>query len=112
MQKRGASFRVSAKGLLDTRSFRSAQWTAETIDANGDGYNEVLFTGFDSHGQNPGYRLIVYVPGTKQMYSLQIERGRRARKSIQFRWSTNMLDPQVIPYRNVLLQHAKVLIAS
>ncbi len=112
MQKRGASFRVSAKGLLDTRSFRSAQWTAETIDANGDGYNEVLFTGFDSHGQNPGYRLIVYVPGTKQMYSLQIERGRRARKSIQFRWSANMLDPQVIPYRNVLLQHAKVLIAS
>jgi len=110
MQKRGAAFRVSARGLLDTSSFRSAQWTAEAIDANGDGYNEVLFTGFDSHGQNPGYRLIVYVPGTKQMYSLQVERGRRARKSIQFRWSANTLSPHVVPYRNALLQHAKSLI--
>ena len=110
MQKRGAGFRVSARGQLDNSSFRSSEWTAEAIDANGDGYHEVLFTGFDSHGPAQAYRLIVYVPGTKQMYSLQVERGRKSRKSVQFRWSANTVGPHVAHYRNTLLQHAKSIV--
>ena len=112
MQKRGAGFRVSARGVLDTSSFRSSEWTAEAIDANGDGYQEVLFTGFDARGSARAYRLIVYVPGTKQLYSLQVERGRKTRKSIQFKWSANTVGPHVAHYRNALLQHAKSLVRT
>ena len=112
MQKRGAGFRVSARGVLDTSSFRSSEWTAEAIDANGDGYNEVLFTGFDARGSARAYRLIVYVPGTKQLYSLQVERGRKTRKSIQFKWSANTVGPHVADYRKALLQHAKSLVRT
>ena len=110
MHKRGAAFRVSARGMLDTKSFPNARWTAETIDANDDGYNEVLFTGFNARGQNAGYRLIVFVPSTKQIYSVQVGRGRKTPKSIQFRWSANTLSPHVEAYRNVLMEHARSLV--
>ena len=98
--------------MLDTSGFRSSEWTAEAIDANGDGYNEVLFTGFDSRGPAPAYRLMVYVPETKQMYCLQVERGRKTRKSIQFKWSANTVGPHVVHYRNALLEHAKSLVRT
>ncbi|MDQ3175476.1 MAG: serine/threonine protein kinase, partial [Acidobacteriota bacterium] len=51
MENRGGAFRVSARGQLDTRNFRNGDWDAETIDADGDGYDEVLFTGAETKGR-------------------------------------------------------------
>lgn len=74
MEKRGADFHVSARGQLATKKFPNADWTAETIDADGDDYDEVLFTGADASGPNPRHRLILYVPENRHMYVLEFEK--------------------------------------
>jgi hypothetical protein len=48
IQKRDAKFRVTAQGRLDKEGFSHASWSAEQVDADEDGYQELLFTGKDS----------------------------------------------------------------
>ena len=48
LQKRDGKFRLSAQGRLDTEGFSHANWSAELVDADEDGYQELLFSGKDS----------------------------------------------------------------
>ena len=50
LRRRGAGFRVTDRGSLDLPGFNVQKWTAETVDAGGDGKTEVLFTGINRGG--------------------------------------------------------------
>ncbi|MGI8734643.1 MAG: serine/threonine-protein kinase [Pyrinomonadaceae bacterium] len=59
MDRRGASFRLLAGGKLDNKSFRRGSWKAEKLDADGDDYDEVLFTGLSRSGRTSHHRFVL-----------------------------------------------------
>jgi hypothetical protein len=110
MEKRGAGFRISARGLLDTPEFRHAKWSAETLDTDGDGYDEVLFMGSDPRFQKPGYRLVLYVPRTRKTYWLRVEGSGGRGRPLRAIWSANALTSNATPYRTALRESVNAAI--
>ncbi|MGH9968996.1 MAG: serine/threonine-protein kinase [Pyrinomonadaceae bacterium] len=111
MEKRGGAFRVSARGQLDTKTFRSVDWTAETLDADADDYDEVLFSGTYLRGRTVRHRLILYVPRNRQMYVLEFENIARTGRLLKTAWSKNVLLGTGAAYSKVLSQRANRVIA-
>jgi predicted Ser/Thr protein kinase len=107
MERRGAGYHVSARGPLDNPDFRGATWKTETLDADGDGQTEVLFTGADANGRDSDYRLVLYVPRTRQTYSLRVEVDRRDVRKRRAIWSANATTPEAEPYRKVLARRVR-----
>ena len=106
VQKHVRTFLVTHRGALDVAGFRHASWNAETVDADMDGYDDVLFTG--SSGERPGYRLVLYVPRSRSCYSLTVEtRGRKVLRTI---WSSNLRPAARLPYRNILRKRANSMV--
>ncbi|HZH32607.1 MAG TPA: serine/threonine-protein kinase, partial [Pyrinomonadaceae bacterium] len=71
MESRGATggFRVAARTQLDKEGFSGAKWATTVVDADGDGYDEIICTGTDSRDDPFSRRLVLYVPRTRQSYS-------------------------------------------
>lgn len=102
VQKRARRFLITDRGALDVPAFRHAIWDTETVDADADGFDDVLFTG--SSGERAGYRLVLYVPRSKSSYALTVEtRGRKILRTI---WSPNLRPAASLPYRNILRKKA------
>ncbi|HYY56267.1 MAG TPA: serine/threonine-protein kinase [Pyrinomonadaceae bacterium] len=112
MERAGGRFSVTGRAALDTTDFRGASWTAETVDADGDGSDEVLYTGTRVKGRAQGYRLVLYDARTRRAYSLRIENGATGGKTLRARWSSNALLRAAAPYRTVLQQHARMIAAA
>lgn len=110
MEKRGMAFHVSARGQLETKSFRHARWTTETVNADGDDYDEVLFSGSDFSNQTPRYRFIIYVPKNRHSYVLEVEKNARTGRLLRVAWSDNALSRGGAPYRKVLREKANSMI--
>jgi tRNA A-37 threonylcarbamoyl transferase component Bud32 len=111
MERRGSNYRVTNRGSLDTASFRGSTWIAEKVNANGDSRSQVLFTGISADRQ-PGLRLVLYDPGTREGYSLSIETDRRTGQTRRMQWSNNVADSRVAAYRVVLRERARMIIAA
>jgi hypothetical protein len=109
IESAGARFRITGRAPLDAEDFRGANWTAETLDADNDGSDEVLYTGTGAQGRAAGYRLVLYVPRARASYWLRIENGPQGEKSLRAHWSPNALKRAAAPYRTVLQQHARAL---
>jgi serine/threonine protein kinase len=107
MEKRGDAFRVANRGQLDTTEFRRAKWTSQRVDVEDDGYEEVLFTGTNSNSAS-GYRLVLYVPKSDQIYSLRVET--KNRKPVRATWSANLLKSNQSRYRSLLKQKANEML--
>jgi hypothetical protein len=106
---------VTGRAPLDTSGFRGASWSAKSIDVDGDGQDEVLCTGMNpKKSATTGCRFVLYVPRTRQTYTLGIEAALARGKKSQRRatWSRNALSRKAAPYRAALQQHARTLIAS
>jgi serine/threonine protein kinase len=114
MERHGKRYRVTGSASLDATGFRGANWTAESLDVDGDGYDEVLCTGTNPKNSTTGCRLVLYVPRTRQTYTLSVEASSsRGKKSPRLaRWSRNALTRTAAPYRAALQQHVRALIAS
>ncbi|HJR08659.1 MAG TPA: serine/threonine-protein kinase [Pyrinomonadaceae bacterium] len=108
MEPRGAlgGFREAARTPLDKEGFRGARWTTEAFDADGDGYDEVICTGTDSRDDAFSRRLVIYVPRTRQSYSMRVGLDSRERKAIRVRWSSNAAGDKAKPYRAALRARA------
>ncbi len=91
MAKRGGGFRVLVRGPLDTKTFKDAEWTAETIDADGDNYDEVLFTGVEAGGSTLGHRYVLYVPKTRKTYVLEFRSKPSGGRLLNVAWSKSVL---------------------
>lgn len=113
MERTGASFRVTGRAPLDAADFRSANWSADSLDADNDGYEEVVCTGASPRNPAKGYRLVLFVPRTRETYTLRLmadtTRGSKILRSI---WSPNALTRKGAAYRAALQQRARSLTAS
>lgn len=108
MQRRGTRYRVAARSPLDVPDFRRAEWTAETMDADGDRYDEVLYTGKNPESPSKGRRLVLYVPRTRTAYTLRLEDSTRDGRTVRrATWSQNALTRKATYYRTVLQQRAR-----
>jgi serine/threonine protein kinase len=112
MEKRAGAFRVSARGPLDTMNFRNGDWTAETIDADADDYEEVLFTGTESKGRTSRHRLVLFAPSDREMYVFQFEKNNVTGRLSKTSWSKSVFSPHGLTYGRVLREKAKRLAAN
>ena len=112
LQKRDGKYRLSAQGKLDTEGFSHASWNAELVDADEDGYQELLFSGKDSTEQQGVRRLILFVPNDKRTYSMQMTGETTARGTPRVQWLSNATGSDAAAYRTVLRQKARAIIAN
>jgi len=110
IQKRDAKFRVTAQGRLDKEGFSHASWSAEQVDADEDGYQELLFTGKDSSEARNMRRLIIFVPNDKRTYSAQLTGETTARGTPRIQWLSNAAGTDAAPYRTALRQKARAML--
>ena len=90
MESRGGlgGFRVASRATLDKEGFRGARWATAVADADGDGYDEIICTGTDSRDDPFSRRLVLYVPRTRQSYSMRVGLDSRSDRPSAF-WSSN-----------------------
>lgn len=106
MAKRGTKLRNLILGKLDTKTFKDAHWSARTLDADGDGYDEVLFTGVDAGARTSRYRYVLYVPKYRKTYVLEFESKRAGAKLLNAAWSKNVLSGNGLVYAKALRSRA------
>jgi tRNA A-37 threonylcarbamoyl transferase component Bud32 len=103
---RGA-YRVADRAPLDVEGFRGAEWTAEAVDLDGDGYNEVLCTGLAPSDDDPdSRRYVVYSPRSRQVYSLHVAPDTRDAGALRATWSPNTQGEQARLFRHALRNRA------
>jgi serine/threonine protein kinase len=110
LQKRDGKFRLSAQGRLDTEGFSHANWNAELVDADEDGYPELLFSGKDSSESRNLRRLILFVPNDKRTYSAQMTGETTPRGTPRIQWLSNAAGADAAVYRTALRQKARSMI--
>jgi predicted Ser/Thr protein kinase len=110
LQKRDGKFRLSAQGNLDTKGFSHASWSAELVDADEDGYQELLFSGKDSNESRNLRRLILFVPNDKRTYSMQMTGETTPRGTPRIQWLSNAAGADAAVYRTALRQKARSII--
>jgi serine/threonine protein kinase len=112
LQKRDGKYRLSAQGKLDAEGFSHASWSAELVDADEDGYQELLFSGKDSTEQRGVRRFILFVPTDKHTYSMQMTGETTARGTPRIQWLSNATSTDAAPYRTLLRQKARSIVAN
>ena len=110
LQKRDGKFRLGAQGRLDTEGFSHANWSSEIVDADEDGYEELLFTGKDSREGRNLRRLILFVPNDKRTYSMQMTGETTPRGTPRIQWLSNAAGADAAVYRTALRQKARTII--
>jgi serine/threonine protein kinase len=111
MERRGAAFRILARGQLDNKTFRHGQWQAEKVDANGDDFDEVLFTGIKRNGRASHHRFVLYAPRERQAYVLEVQSSGRIGTPFKTVWSNNLLSAKTADYRRILRARANMAVA-
>jgi len=112
LQKRDGKYRLSAQGKLDTEGFSHASWSAELVDADDDGYQELLFSGKDSTEQRGVRRFVLFVPNDKRTYSMQMTGETTARGTPRVQWLSNSTGTDAAAYRTLLRQKARAVVAN
>jgi predicted Ser/Thr protein kinase len=112
LQKRDGRYRLSAQGRLDDEGFSHASWTAELVDADEDGYQELLFSGKDSTEDRSLKRLVLFVPNDRRTYSMQMTGETTARGTPRVQWLANATGTDAAAYRTALRQKARTIVAK
>ncbi len=110
LQKRDGKFRLSAQGRLDAVGFSHASWSSELVDADDDGFQELLFTGKDSSEGRNLRRLVLFVPNDKRTYSMQLTGETTPRGTPRIQWLSNAAGADAAAYRTALRQKARSMI--
>jgi serine/threonine-protein kinase len=113
LQRRGDSkYRVTVQGKLDTDGFSHASWSSELVDADEDGYPELLFSGKDPSEHRTLRRMVLFVPNDKKTYSMQMSGDTTPRGTPRIQWLSNAAGTDAAPYRTALRQKARTLVAK
>ena len=112
LEKRNEKYRVSSQQPLDANGFRHANWTAELVDADEDGFQELLFTGKDSSEGRNLRRLVLFVPNDRRTYSMQMTGETTARGTPQIQWLSNAAGTEAAAYRTALRQKARAIVSK
>ena len=112
LQQRDGKYRLSAQGRLDMKGFTHANWSAELVDADEDGYHELLFSGKDSSESRNIRRLVLFVPNDKRTYSMQMTGETTARGTPRIQWLSNAAGTDAAAYRTTLRQKARSIVSK
>jgi hypothetical protein len=112
LQKRDGKYRISIQGKLDNEGFSHASWGAELIDADEDGYQELLFHGKNASEDENLKRLILFVPNDRKTYSMQMTGETTARGTPRIQWLANATGTDAAAYRTALRQKARSIVAK
>ena len=112
LQKRDGKFRITVQGRLDVDGFKHANWSSELVDADEDGYQELLFSGKDSSESRNLRRLVLFVPNDKRTYSAQLTGETTPRGTPRIQWLSNAAGTDAAPYRTALRQKARLIVAK
>lgn len=110
LQRRDGRFRLSAQGRLDVKGFQHASWNSELVDADEDGYQELLFSGKDSSENRKLKRLVLFVPNTKRTYTAQLTGEATPRGTPRIQWLSNAAGVDAAHYRTALRRKARSVI--
>jgi hypothetical protein len=110
LQKRDGKFRLTAQGRLDAQGFSHANWSSELVDADEDGFHELLFTGKDSSESRNLRRLVLFVPNDRRTYSMQMTGETTRRGTPRIQWLSNAAGADAAVYRTALRQKARSMI--
>jgi predicted Ser/Thr protein kinase len=112
LQQRGGKYALTAQGRLDSTGFTHASWGAELVDADEDGYQELLFSGKDSTESRSLRRLILFVPNEKRTYSMQMTGETTSSGTPRIQWLSNATGTDAAPYRTALRQKARQIVSK
>jgi len=112
LQRRDSKYRVTVQGKLDTDGFSHASWSSELVDADEDGYPELLFSGKDSSERRTLRRMVLFVPNEKKTYSMQMTGETTPRGTPRIQWLANAAGTDAAPYRTALRQKARSLVRN
>ena len=110
LQKQNGKFRLSAQGRLDNVGFSHASWSSDLVDADEDGFEELVFTGKDSSESRNLRRLVLFVPNDKRTYSMQMTGETTPRGTPRIQWLSNAAGADAAAYRTALRQKARSMI--
>ena len=110
LEKRNGKYRMTAQQPLDAAGFRHANWTAELVDADEDGFQELLFSGRDSSEVRNLRRLALFVPNYKRTYTMQMTGETTARGTPRIEWLSNAAGTEAAAYRTALRQKARAIV--
>jgi predicted Ser/Thr protein kinase len=110
LQKRDGKFRLNTQGRLDAEGFSHASWSSELVDADDDGFAELLFSGKDSSESRNLRRLVLFVPNDKRTYSMQMTGETTPRGTPRIQWLLNAAGADAAAYRTALRQKARSMV--
>jgi serine/threonine protein kinase len=110
LRKRDGKFQISAQGRLDAKGFSHASWSSELVDADEDGFPELLFTGKNSSEDRNLRRIVLFVPNDKRTYSMQMTGETTPRGTPRILWLSNAAGADAAVYRSTLRQIARLMI--
>ncbi|HEX5873808.1 MAG TPA: serine/threonine-protein kinase, partial [Pyrinomonadaceae bacterium] len=99
LQRRDGKYRVTAQGRLDMDGFRHALWNSELVDADDDGYQDLIFSGRESSEGRNLRRLVLFVPNEKRTYSAQMTGQTTPAGKPHIQWLSNAAGTGAAPYR-------------
>ncbi|HLL76686.1 MAG TPA: serine/threonine-protein kinase [Pyrinomonadaceae bacterium] len=99
-------YKLSAAVALDKEDFSGANWSTDVVDADGDGYDEVICTGSDAANDSFTRRLVIYVPRTRQTYAARAGLDSREARAVRLKWSSNAGGERAAPFRRALRERA------
>lgn len=107
-ESRGAlgGFRAAGHVTLDKEDFSGAKWTTEAVDSDGDGYDEIVCTGFDAANDSFSRRLVLYSPRARESFSMRVGADSRESKALRIKWSSNAGGERVRAFRKTMRERA------
>jgi tRNA A-37 threonylcarbamoyl transferase component Bud32 len=107
-EPRGAlgGFRAAGHVTLDKEDFSGAKWTTEAVDSDGDGYDEIVCTGFDAANDSFSRRLVLYSPRERESFSMRVGADNRESKALRIKWSSNAGGERVRAFRKTMRERA------
>jgi predicted Ser/Thr protein kinase len=112
LHKRDGKYRISTQGRLDNQGFSHASWGTELVDADEDGYQELLFHGKNASEDEKLKRLILFVPNDRRTYSMQMTGETTARGTPRIQWLANATGTDAAAYRTALRKKARSLVKT
>ena len=112
LQKRGGQVCAERAGTARQHGLHARELGTELVDADEDGYQELLFSGKDSTESRTLKRLILFVPNEKRTYSMQMTGETISAGTPRIQWLSNAAGADAAPYRTALRQKARSIVAK
>jgi hypothetical protein len=111
IEKGKGKYRIAMRGSLEFKGWQRANWSTELVDADEDGYPEVIFSGRESR-EGRRRQLVLFVPNDRRTYSMLLTGETTSNGAPRIIWLANAVGTDAAAYRTALRQKARVLVAK